>query len=629
MKFRYRTKSEIGLFGVSTDHPDWVMPANGDSQTEVMIQGAERAEKKWSSLDAPIAPARWRVGVLLAIVVFGLLLGRSAYLQVLAGEYFRLVAEANRTRVNVLPSHRGIITDRNGTVLAENTPAFRLLAWPQDVDLATVEPLVELLHLSGQDLRSKLSTTDDDDQILLAEDIKYDQALSFYAQSEKYPGFSIEFSEKRKYYTGAIPTLSHVLGYTGPVTDDEYQQLRAHGYRRFDNLGKLGLEAWYEEKLRGQYGDEVTEVNAQGHALRIISRREPVDGQDLVLSLDARLQAYIEVALERGLATTPTKRAVVVVMNPNTGEVLALVSTPSYDANLFANGISSEAYNQLLNDPSRPLFPRGHAGEYPAGSVIKPVFAAAALANGTITPSTTFLSTGGLMLGNRFFPDWRPGGHGVTNVYHAIADSVNTFFYMIGGGNETFPGMGLEKLMTAALSFGYGQRTGIDLPGEANGFLPSKTWKEETKGEPWYIGDTYNVSIGQGDFLATPLQVARATAVFANGGNLVTPHFVTGVDQLEQKILETDVLEVVRDGMRQTVTNGSARSLQAVSVPVAGKTGTAQWSSVKPAHSWFTGFAPFDNPEIVITVLVEQGGDETAAVPITKDILEWYFANRD
>lgn len=648
MIFRFRTKTETrNVFGLPPSGPDWHLSANGDEQVESMAMGPGKTYTKWASLGTPMLAGRSRAGLLIVLLAFGLLIGRSAYLQVGEGDYYRGIAEANRTRVNVIPAHRGIIKDRNGLELAENSPDFRLLVWPKDLPnwpaalskneaerqaqitaaiTADVELVSAKLKLNTPELMSKLVNAKPAEQLLLAEGIKYDDALAFYAQAEQYPGFIVEFSEKRQYYTSAIPTLSHVLGYTGPVNAEEYAELAASGYRRFDSLGKQGLEAWHETELRGEFGAEIVEVDSRGRATRIVSRREPVDGKDLTLALDAQLQAYIEVVLEERLKTTPTKRASVVVMDPHTGAIIALVSSPGFDANLFTSGISSEAYAKLLNDPNQPLFPRAFAGEYPAGSTIKPVFAAAALANGTITSTTTFFSNGGVQLGNRFFPDWRPGGHGVTDVYHAIADSVNTFFYLIGGGNEAFPGMGLEKLMTAALTFGFGQQTGVDLPGEANGFLPSKDWKVEAKGEPWYIGDTYNVSIGQGDFLATPLQVARATAAFANDGHLVTPHFVLDESHAAEKILETEIVKIVARGMRQTITAGSAQSLQAVPVPVAGKTGTAQWSSTLQPHSWFTGFAPYADPEIVITVLVEQGGEETSALPITRDILTWYFS---
>jgi penicillin-binding protein 2 len=637
MIFRSRTPNR-SLFGLEDSPPEWRLPESGDGKIETMILGPERSRNKWASMGAPVVFSRWRLGLFGLLTIFGLLVGRSAFLQVVQGGYYRDIADANKTRVEVIPSHRGILKDRNGIELAENVPSFRLLVWPKDLPedegarTALVHSVAVALQQSERSLTERLAEVapdEADEQLLLSEDIAYDDALGFMATAEKYPGFSVEFAERRHYFTGAIPTLSHVLGYTGPVNTEEYETLADKGYRRFDSVGKQGLEAWHEDVLRGQFGAEVVEVNAQGQALRLVSRREAIDGEDLTLTIDSRLQAYIEIVLEERLKAAPTQKASVIAMDPQNGELLALVSSPGFDANAFASGISTEAYAALLNDPNIPLFPRAHAGEYPSGSVIKPVFAAAALTNGLVTPQTTFVSTGGVMLGNRFFPDWRPGGHGITNVYHAIADSVNTFFYMIGGGNESFPGMGLEKLMTAALTFGYGQKSGVDLPGEADGFLPSKAWKEEAKGEPWYIGDTYNVSIGQGDFLTTPLQVARATAVFANGGQLVTPHLVIGDSQEAQAILSSEVTQIVKDAMRQTVTNGSARSMQTVPVPVAGKTGTAQWSQSKDPHSWFTGFAPFDNPEIVITVLVEEGGELSHAIPVAHDILTWYFANQE
>ncbi|MCR4312197.1 MAG: penicillin-binding transpeptidase domain-containing protein, partial [Candidatus Uhrbacteria bacterium] len=366
----------------------------------------------------------------------------------------------------------------------------------------------------------------------------------------------------------------------------------------------------------------------EGVDIRTLSRNEKVDGTDLTLAIDERLQAAIEYILSAGLETLSTKRASVIAMQPDTGEILALVSYPSYDANLFTDGISTEAYAALVNDPNTPLFPRATSGGYPSGSTIKPVYAAAALMERIIEPSTSFFSSGGIWVGPKFYPDWRAGGHGATNVYHAIADSVNTFFYIIGGGNESFSGMGLETLMRYAALFGLGSPSGIDLPNELAGFLPSKAWKEETKGEQWYIGDTYNVSIGQGDLLVSPLQIARSTAVFANGGNLVTPHLSLAAPTETVDILPDDVYEVVRDAMRQTITNGSGTMLNGLPVDVAGKTGTAQWSNAAPPHSWFTGFAPFDDPEIVITVIIEQGGDHALALPISYKIFDWWYENR-
>jgi penicillin-binding protein 2 len=267
--------------------------------------------------------------------------------------------------------------------------------------------------------------------------------------------------------------------------------------------------------------------------------------------------------------------------------------------------------------------------------------AASALEEGIITENSTFLSVGGIQIGQWFFPDWRAGGHGRTEVRRAIAESVNTFFYYIGGGHEDFRGLGVDKIVHYGELFGLGTQTGIDLAGEASGFVPIKEWKEEVKGERWYIGDTYHLAIGQGDLLVTPLQVAVFTSVFANGGALMRPHFVknilTSSDQSLQEASTEPIREdfinryhisTVRDGMRQTVVSGSARSMSSVPVPVAGKTGTAQWSSKKPTHAWFTGFAPFDPPEITITILIEEGGEGSeVAVPIAREFLTWYFSD--
>jgi penicillin-binding protein 2 len=295
---------------------------------------------------------------------------------------------------------------------------------------------------------------------------------------------------------------------------------------------------------------------------------------------------------------------------------------------MFARGITQNEYSKLLEDPDAPLFPRATQGEYPAGSTMKPIYSAAALMEGIITPSTSFFSTGGLWLGSRFFPDWRSAGHGSTNVYHAIADSVNTFFYIIGGGNEAFEGLGIEKLMQYAQLFGMGSPSGIDLPNESDGFLPSKEWKQSAKGEPWYIGDTYNVSIGQGDLLVTPLQMNRSTATFANWGTMMSPHLAMDQAPNGEKIVPDDVATVVRDAMRATITYGSATIMQDLSQAVAGKTGTAQWATGKAEHTWFTGFGPFNDPEIAVTVIVEQAGNAYYTTPIAKEIFAWWFAHR-
>lgn len=606
-----------------------------DSTFDDAIGGRSTADLGTGSYVGNFAARRVKkFGIILLATIFGIFILRIGGWQILHGDEYRAVADNNRTRTRTVIPNRGVMTDRNGVLLAWNTPTFHLVVSrhdiPTDFDQRTkrFNDIAAMLSVTSDDFESRYQASSHDQTVLLSEDVPYNAAIAFLSSEDAGPGITVELASTRSYITNTIPTLSHVLGYTGTIPNDAYDSVKSLGYRRFDIMGKQGIEKQYEQTLRGTPGGEVTEVNAQGKVVRTLKKTESVNGKDLTLSLDAGFTSAIETILAERLKNATAKRAAVVVTNPQNGEVLALVSYPSYDANLFTNGISQTAYAGLLNDPDAPLFPRATQGEYPAGSTIKPIYASAALMEHIITSTTSFFSTGGLWLGSRFFPDWRPGGHGATNVYHAIADSVNTFFYIIGGGNEAFQGMGVERLMQYDRLFGLGSKTGIDLGTEADGFLPSKDWKEETKGEPWYIGDTYNVSIGQGDILVTPLQMNRTTAVFANGGNLITPHMTKDAPVEETKIIPDDVLGVVRDAMRQTIVNGSASSLQAVPVPVAGKTGTAQWATGKVPHSWFTGFAPFDNPQVCITVVVEQGGDTALAIPITREVLTWYFTNR-
>jgi len=596
--------------------------------------GDSAHEPNRSFVGPVISRKRYRTGFGLIIALIPIFVGRTGTLQIARGAEFRALAENNRIRHHILPAERGLIYDRNGTVLAKNEPTFQIFATPsrlpaegQELD-ALYQHVEEVLNIPQGTL---LQPTKEDrrvDELLLIDGLNYEEGMRFAGRRDEFPGFDIEVGSQRTYITYAIPTLSHLLGYTGILNKDQYQEKKAFGYRPFDHIGKQGLESQYETELRGTFGEEVLEVDALGNTERIISKVDPINGKNITLTIDAQLQAYIEGVLERELKKTDATKASVIATNPKTGEILAMVSWPAYDANLFTKGISQEMYSALVNNEDQPLFPRAYAGEFPSGSTIKPTFAAAALMEGIIDDKTTFLSTGGVRIGLWFFPDWRAGGHGVTNVYHAIADSVNTFFYMIGGGNETFNGLGIQKLMEYADHFGFGKKTGVDLPGEADGFLPSEDWKWDTKGEVWYIGDTYHVAIGQGDFLTTPLQIAQATALFANDGVLVTPHLTRAFQPTEERLTDTETAGIIKRAMRETITKGSGTSLQSIPVPTAGKTGTAQWSSTKANHAWFTGFAPYNDPQITLTVLVEEGADDVhhLAIPVAKDILTWWFS---
>ena len=317
---------------------------------------------------------------------------------------------------------------------------------------------------------------------------------------------------------------------------------------------------------------------------------------------------------------------------------MAAVSLPTYDNNLFSGYIDQESYTDLITDDNQPLFFRALQGEYPSGSTFKPIVALAALKEGVVTPNTTFLSNGGIRVDRWFFPDWKAGGHGITNMVKALAESVNTYFYIIGGGYNNIQGLGVDRIVDFAKKFYYTQKLGVDYPSEADGFLPSRQWKEEVKKERWYIGDTYNISIGQGDVLVTPLQVTSMFAYLANGGKLYQPHFIKKIEYadgtykdiepvlLQQNLADPQHIAVVRNGLKAAVDWGSARSLnQFKPFQIAGKTGTAQANSTEEPHAWFVSFAPFDNPEIALTILIENGETSNNAVAVAREFYRWYI----
>ncbi len=579
----------------------------------------------------------WACGILSCL--FLLFTGRSAYLQINLGDHYRSLAEANQYReIRVLPQ-RGLIYDRHGTILAKNVPSFLLTMTIADLPKEEKERRALFEHVG---VIAGVQPTDFDlllteyaktphEAIPVKQHLPYERAMHLAIETKRLPGFTLQTSSLREYPSATL-SLSHVLGYTGKISTEELDILRADGYRAIDTLGKLGVEKSAEKTLRGEPGQIVVEVDSRGKELSVVSKTDPSPGTDIHLSLDAGFQAFIESRMEALFAATRTSRGSVVALNPKTGEIYALVSLPSYDNNEFAKGIDSEAFQTLVNDPDKPLFSRAVSGEFPSGSTFKPFVAYAALAERIISAHTSFVSTGGLRIGEWFFPDWRGGGHGVTDVTKAIADSVNTFFYIIGGGYDQFNGLGVQKITDYARRFGFGSQTGIDLPAEADGFLPSKEWKEEAKGERWYVGDTYHLAIGQGDFLTTPLQMASATGVIANNGVRIKPSLILDKTKNPSEPidhLDSSALSIVKRAMRETVLTGSARSLYALPFSVAAKTGTAQAPGKERYHSWFTGFAPYDDPEIAIAILIEEGGESTdAAVPLAKEVFSWWFLSR-
>lgn len=601
-----------------------------------------------------------------AVLAFFLLIifTRAAWLQIVKGEYYYKLAEGNRIRIERVEAKRGIIYDSESRPLVRNIANFLLYFMPVDFPDnenerdGIIKRVSEILgDISADEIKLilakvKQGSLESYQPLFIADNIEYEKAMLLYLESVNMPGVVLSNKTRREYdlcensedsgsRTLGISALSHILGYTGKIDESELAEFGSE-YSPIDYIGKMGIEYFWENELKGRDGRKQIEVDALGKEKKIINQEPTEDGRNLILSLDFELQRKLEETLSAALQKLKLKKGAAIIMDPNNGEILAMVSLPAYNNNIFARGATDEEYQELAGNPDNPLFNRCVSGEYPSGSTIKPVIAAAALEEGVINEHTSFNSAGGIRIGEWFFPDWRAGGHGVTDVRRALAESINTFFYYIGGGYQDFKGLGMERIVQYGKLFGLSSQLGIDLPGEADGFLPSKEWKEEAKGERWYIGDTYHLSIGQGDLLVTPLQVAGFTGVFANGGKLYRPHLVkqilTDEDKLlrdiEPEVIRADFIsdyniEVVRQGMRQTVISGSAGSLRSVPVAVAGKTGTAQWSSKKQPHAWFTGFAPYDNPELVITVLIEEGGEgSSAAVPVANEILSWYFQNK-
>ncbi|MFA6105112.1 MAG: penicillin-binding protein 2 [Patescibacteria group bacterium] len=597
-----------------------------------------------------------RINILLFFVLFltAIIFGRVFQLQIINGHKYRNQAEGNRIRLIPIASERGIIYDRYNRDLLKNIPNFSLVVVPQDLPKNPgerghiINRISEMSGVTTTDLVALIKKYGDYsfESLAVQDNLDYFKALKLYVENSDLPGVQVESGSRRGYYfltaTNTKPeivySLSHLIGYVGKLNDEELSKYRLDGYLSSDLIGKTGLEKSYEKILRGTYGKKKIEVNAIGKEQSVLATEAPIPGSNLILSIDLDAQKKLESLVSETANISKKRKISAIAMNPSNGEILAMVSWPSFDNNLFAGGIREDVYSQYINDEDRPLFNRTISGQYPPGSTIKLIMSAAALQEGIITKNTTVNSVGGIEVGKSFFKDWKAGGHGITNVTKAIAWSVNTFYYYIGGGFEKFIGLGIDRIDKYFAMFGLGQKTNIDLPGESTGFVPSKDWKRSKKNEQWFVGDTYNVSIGQGDMLVSPLQVAAWTAAVANGGDLVTPHLgkemVDPLNKKSEKIIfdtkhiagVSDAnLKIVREGMRECVVAGSCGLLRGLAFPAAGKTGTAQWSKTKPTHAWFTSFAPYNKPQIVVTVLVEDGGEGSViAQPIAQKFLDWW-----
>lgn len=605
-----------------------------------VVGDSHTLSRGFMGLSVPTVKAK--IVLVLALAGLLILLGKSFYLQTMRGGYYFSLAESNRVRTKYIKTSRGVIFDRQGEILVQNVYGFSLLLTPADLPAEdaerqkVIDAVAAILNIDAAAIKAKIEDIGRYyfQSVVILTGIEYERAMALKVASAELPGVNLEIDSWRKYFFG--PELSHLLGYVGKINAEEYGRLSAD-YLLSDNIGKVGLEKRYESCLKGEHGRKRVEVDVFGQEKKIISYTPFVPGCDLTLTVDLNLQKKISAVLKQKLGDK--KAASVIVSDPHSGEILAMVDYPSYDNNLFSVGISIEDFRSLVEDARSPLFSRSVAGEYPSGSIIKPLIALAALKEKIVIPQTTFHSTGGLWVGQTwFFPDWKEGGHGLTNVYKAIAESVNTYFYYIGGGYGDFRGLGIDLIDKYLTLFGFGRESGIDLPGEKSGLIPTPAWKKSVKNEAWYIGDTYHLAIGQGDFLVTPLQINNYVAAIASGGRFYQPRVVKEIayydgrqeifspQEIKTGLTIADEIAVVRQGMRQAVLSGSAAVLRDLPVKVAAKTGTAQWNSQKNNHAWLIAFAPFEQPSFAITVLVEEGGEGSViAAAIAKEVMSYWF----
>lgn len=657
--------------------------------------------------DRDVRMARIRLLFLRGIILFAfaVLLARLWQIQILEGPRYRLQSDGNRFKIESIPAPRGVMYDRNGQILVRNEPTFAIELVPAAVPeteerriLTTLASLLDVPLTNRRALaqanrigRTELPKAIDPQcgepglrecferaasqapyrAIRVKENVTRGTAFVVREQSVFLPGVSVKIQAQREYRFG--PLLSHVLGYVMPVSEEFLRRApKSESYTINDRAGVAGVEASYERELRGQQGRKLVEKDVFGREVRVLEEYPPEAGNNLFLTIDLGLQRAATEALRRGLEAVGSPRGAIVALDPRNGQVLALVSLPSYDNNLFIGGISEQEYAELLNDPRKPLLNMAvTAYGFPPGSIFKLVTASAALQEGVVDRDQRISAPGIIYLPNKYFPDdeslaqpfydWLESGHGAINMVDALARSSDVYFYKVAGGyKDEINGLGAETLAHWAEMFGLGQPTGIGLPGESAGLVPTRQWKRLTWEETWVTGDTYNMAIGQGYLTVTPLQMANVTSAVANGGTLYRPQLVYQVQQADGRVVQgfqPDVLRhvpvderhlaTVREGMRGAVArpDGTARRPNwPASVAVAGKTGTAEYCDALPdgsgcrrdedgnlvTHAWFTAFAPYENPELALVVFVHGNGRDVlegsrVAAPIAAEVLRYWF----
>ncbi|MDC4167454.1 penicillin-binding protein 2 [Photobacterium damselae] len=596
-------------------------------------------------------------------VLVGVLLTNLYHIQVQEHEDYQTRSNDNRIKIVPVSPNRGLIYDRNGVLLAENRPVYSLEITSEKVPNLeeTLLALQEIMGVTEDDItkfQKERRRTRRFKSVPILDQLNEEQVALFSVNQHRFPGVEVKAYLKRHYPYG--DALTHVLGYVAKINDRDIKRLekaeKLSNYKATRDIGKLGIERYYEDQLHGTSGYQEVEVNSRGRVIRTLKYVPPIPGQDLKLNIDIALQLYVQELLterskdpETGKEVVKHKRGSVVVLDPKDDSILAMVSSPSYDPNLFVKGISGKNYRELLNNPDRPLVNRVTLGIYPPASTVKPLIAVAALTEGVVTTKTTRNDPGWWVIPNstsRKFRDWLRWGHGSVNIYKAIEESVDTYFYQVAYD------MGIDRLSTWMNKFGYGEYTGVDIHEESKANMPTREWKQARYRQPWYQGDTIPVGIGQGYWTATPLQIAKATSVLVNNGVVHRPHLLQSTieDGVETKTefkdfppitgVKQSTWDVAKEGMHRVLYGhrGTARkAFYHTPYQAGGKSGSAQVFGLAENqkynadeleerlrdHALFTAFAPFEDPKVVVAMVLENaGGGSSNGGPIARKIFD-------
>jgi penicillin-binding protein 2 len=595
---------------------------------------------------------RFLVFALVIVLAVGTLTARLFYLQITNGTEYAAISNRQRTVEEPIPAPRGYIYDRNGRLLVKNVPTYAVKVRPADLPEEmrdqVVTRLAALLHKDPAEINATIDGNPGSafDLVRIAQDVDKRTAQLIAEAGYDLPGVDVAVEARRQYTDG--PLMSQLLGYTGPVSADELPDLREKGYQPDDLLGKVGLEAQYETELRGTYGVQTVARDKTGRRTQVLQTvRDAVPGASLRLTIDTKVQREAQKALKWAMDKIGMTRGVVIAMNPQTGEVLAMVSLPTYDNNQFARGISQTAYKKLLQNKDKPLLNHAIQAHYAPGSTYKLVTGTGGLADRDITPATRVLTKPFLTLGETKFYEWNHRGWGPCDIYCGFGHSSDTFFYQVAGM------LGVDRLAYWARQYGFGAKTGIDLPGEVEGIVPDNTWKQEALGAPVFPGETYQAGIGQGYDAVTPLQLINAYAALANGGTLYQPQVVRDIigpdgkviRPFEKKVIrkmkvKPGVLRTMREAARSTVTLRHTYNLVDMPIKIAGKSGTAEFGTPDskgrlPYSSFFVGFTPkdpykgsFENHDSRLIVMAFAHDSRTkgnAATEIVKYFFQLYY----